>query len=246
MLPLDLPAESSPLLPPRRWLPQLPSQCEVCRLWGRLQVCSSCTQRFAAPVPRCACCGLKLGVAQARCGDCLQHPPPFVHTVCAADYGFPWDDLVTRFKFHQQPELARALAAVLAQAVHHSGLPLPQQVLPVPLAAPRLAQRGYNQAWELARRVAHSLQLPAQASLLWRVLDTPHQANLARAERQHNLRGAFMVNPTALAQCAGQHLALVDDVMTTGATLREAAAALMQAGAAQVDVWVLARTPRGD
>jgi ComF family protein len=229
-------------------LPTLPSQCEVCHQWGRLQVCVGCMQRFAAPQPRCVSCGLRLALAQSDaqtpCGDCVLHPPPFAHTVCAADYGFPWDDLVTRFKFHQQPELSRALAEVLAQAVKQSKLPLPQRVLPVPLAAPRLAQRGYNQAWELARRVARILNLPADANLLWRVLDTAHQAQLHRAERQRNLSGAFMVNPALLQRCVGQHVVLVDDVMTTGATLREAAGALLQAGAKQVDVWVLARTPR--
>ena len=242
-----------PLVAPRRsYLPSLPSQCEVCHQWGGLQVCAHCMQRFAAPRPRCRLCGLQLdaagSAADVPCGSCVLHPPPFAHTVCAADYGFPWDDLVTRFKFHQQPELARALAEVLVQAVQHSHQQtqqaLPQCVLPVPLAGARLAQRGYNQAWELARRVGRLLKLPTSADLLWRVLDTGHQTQLHRAERQRNLSGAFMVNPALLQRCVGAHLVLVDDVMTTGATLREAAGTLLQAGAKQVDVWVLARTPR--
>ncbi len=243
-------AAAKPLAPTRR-SSYLPSQCEVCHQWGSYQVCGHCMQRFAPPKPRCRLCGLQLSAAlssaQTPCGNCVLQPPPFARTVCAADYGFPWDNLVTRFKFHQQPELSRALAQVLVQAVQDSyqpsGQALPQLVLPVPLAAPRLAQRGYNQAWELARRVARQLHLPADAQVLWRVLDTGHQAQLHRAERQRNLSGAFMVNPALLQRCVGQHLALVDDVMTTGATLREAAGALLQAGAKQVDAWVLARTP---
>jgi ComF family protein len=113
----------------------------------------------------------------------------------------------------------------------------------VPLSAPRLATRGYNQAWELARRVARARRLPARADLLHRPVDTPAQSGLDRAERQRNLRGAFWVPPLAADAVRGQHLALVDDVMTTGATLREAAAALRQAGAATVQVWAVARTP---
>ena len=113
----------------------------------------------------------------------------------------------------------------------------------MPLAPQRLAQRGYNQAWELARRVAAALHLPARPDWLQRPLDTAPQAGLARAARQVNLRNAFMVEPRHRASLAGRRMALVDDVMTTGATLREAAATLLRSGAGAVDVWVLARTP---
>ena len=163
--------------------------------------------------------------------------------MCVADYGFPWDHLITDFKFNGRAELAPLLAHHLANAVRASALPLPQRVLPVPLSAARLAQRGYNQAWELARRVAAALQLPADATLLQRPLDTAHQAQLDRSERQRNLRTAFMADPRRRAQLQGQRVALVDDVMTTGATAREATTVLLRAGAAAVDIWVLARTP---
>ncbi len=177
------------------------------------------------------------------CGDCLRSPPPYARTVCAADYIFPWDGLISAFKFHGHVELAGALAELLSKAVRHSNTPLPQRVLPVPLATPRLAERGYNQAWELARRVAKNLGLPAHAELLLRHVDTAHQIELSRAERQHNLRTAFMVNPQHRPLVQGQDLALVDDVMTTGATVAEATQSLLRAGAASVQVWVLARTP---
>jgi ComF family protein len=136
---------------------------------------------------------------------------------------------------------------VLAQALHvavrRAAGEAPDLVLPVPLSATRLAERGYNQAWELARRVARLAALPARADVLLRPLDTAHQADLNRAARQHNLRQAFMVDPRQRAAVQGRRVALVDDVMTTGATVREAAAALKRAGAAAVQVWVLARTP---
>ena len=157
------------------------------------------------------------------------------------DYAFPWDRLIADFKFNSRPELAGPLAEHLAAAA--ASLARADCVLPVPLAPQRLATRGYNQAWELARRAAAALQLPARADLLLRPLDTAQQAGLTRAERQRNLGTAFMADPRQRDALRGRRLALVDDVMTTGATLREAAAQLLRAGAASVQVWVFARTP---
>jgi ComF family protein len=179
----------------------------------------------------------------ARCGDCLRDPPPFARTVCAVDYAFPWDALIQALKYDGQPELAAPLAGLLVSALRRGEAPAVDLVLPVPLAPARRQARGYNQAWELARRAARALHRPARADLLQRVLDTPAQAVLDRRERQHNLRAAYWVPAAAAAVLRGRHLALVDDVLTTGATLREAAAALQRAGAASVQAWVVARTP---
>ena len=173
---------------------------------------------------------------------------PFERTVCALDYGFPWTGLITHFKFGGALELASPLADRLRQAVLDAGVldegqsPL---LVPVPLSRQRLAERGFNQAWELARRVARGLRLPARADLLHRAIDNPAQSGLQRAQRLANLRGAFTAaGPTAAtAAIQGRRIALVDDVMTTGATVSAAAAALLRAGAASVEVWVLARTP---
>lgn len=220
------------------------SQCEVCRQWARGALCADCIARYAVPRPRCARCGLGLGLAAPACGACLRDAPPYEHTVCVADYDHPWDALIAAFKFHSRPELAQALAQRLVAAVQHAGAPLPALVLPVPLSPRRLAERGYNQAWELARRVATGLKLTADATLLQRPVEQEiHQAELTRAQRLRNLQGAFMVDPRLRDVLAGQHVALVDDVMTTGATLHQAANALLRGGAASVQAWVLARTP---
>jgi ComF family protein len=221
----------------------LPSQCEVCRIWANAALCTACLARFAVPRPRCGRCGLGLGAAAPACGACLRDPPPIEHTVCAADYGFPWDRLLADFKFHGRVELAGVLAERITAAVQAAEVPPPDTVAAVPMSAARLAQRGYNQAWELARRVATSLSLSASSSLLLRPLDAAHQIDLGRAERQRNLRNAFMVSPLQRSAVQGRRIAVVDDVMTTGATAQAAAEALLRAGAAAVDVWVLARTP---
>jgi len=227
-----------------------PSLCEVCRRWGG-RLCPDCLARFAAPAPRCGRCGLRLGAQAPSCGDCLGQPPPFERTVCAVDYAFPWDRLITGFKFGQQVDLAAPLAALLARAVERAGPPCPPfapdpapaLLLPVPLSDARLRQRGYNQARELARHLSAETGVPTCADGLRRIIDTPAQAGLTRAERQRNLRAAFVADTQQRSSWQGRRVALVDDVMTTGATLREGAAVLLASGAAAVEVWVLARTP---
>ena len=225
--------------------PRLSSQCEVCRRWGPARFCQPCIERFASPGPRCPRCALRVPAAAALCGSCLRLAPPFEHTVCVADYVFPWDRLIVAMKFHEQAELSAPLSAQLAAAVRADGAPLPDLVLPVPLARQRLAERGYNQAWELARRVAAALGLPAHAKVLLRPVETAqHQAELSREQRLSNLRGAFAVDDRRRKLLTGRRVSLVDDVLTTGATAQEATLALLRAGACAVDLWVLARTPQ--
>jgi ComF family protein len=161
--------------------------------------------------------------------------------VAAVDYGFPWDRVVAGLKFHRRLDGATPLAQLLLGALPSA--PAVDLVLPMPLAPQRLRERGYNQAWEIARRVARPLRLPADAHALLRVRDTAHQMDLPEAERAANVRGAFLVEPARAARLRGRHIALVDDVATTGATAEAAAQALRAAGAAEVSLWVAARTP---
>lgn len=219
-----------------RW----PQQCELCRGWNRQPICADCLARFAAPRLRCPRCALASPLAQV-CGACLQRPPLFDAALTAVDYAFPWDGLIARFKFQQQPELARALAERMLPAGR--GAPRPDLLLPMPLGEQRLRERGYNQAWELARVLGRCLQLPVAAHLLRRWRDTPHQVGLSREERVANLRDGLWVATEAGLSVRDCHVAVVDDVMTTGASADAAARALHLAGAAHVSVWVVARTP---
>jgi ComF family protein len=183
------------------------------------------------------------------CADCQREPPPQQASVAAFDYVYPWAGLLARLKFDDALELAGPLAQFLAAAVapgqsQDGAVARVDLVLPVPLAPRRLRERGYNQAWELARRIARPLRLPAQACLLERLRDTPHQLDLPRQARTANVRAAFVLAPGATGLIEGRHVALVDDVMTTGATLTEATRTLLRGGAASVQCWVVARTPR--
>lgn len=236
-----------------RLAPALPSPCEVCRRWSEAGLCGACLARFAPAVPRCERCAIALQASgQAVCAACLASPPPWRRALSAVDYAFPWDSLVAALKFRNRPELAGTLARLLAQAVAQAVAQAPRTlqagaqaelVLPVPLAPARLAARGYNQAWELAHRVAAALGRTADATLLQRPLHTDPLPGQSRQARLHSLQGAFMVDPGRRAALAGRHVALVDDVLTTGATAREACGELLRAGAASVELWTFARTP---
>ncbi len=177
------------------------------------------------------------------CGACLRDASPIDQTLAVADYAYPFDALISRFKFNDALDLAQALARRLADAVDAAGGARPHWVLPAPLSRERLRERGYNQAWELARRIARMLACKADATLLLRVKDTPHQLALPREQRTANVRGAFLVEPRRAHELRGCDVAVVDDVMTTGATGAEIARTLKQAGAQRVRLWVVARTP---
>lgn len=234
---------SSLLVPLARFADGLGSLCPVCRSWDEGGVCTPCLARFAQPVPRCEGCAVELWPGVPRCGACLQSPPPQRCCVAALTYAFPWDGLVQRFKYRDAPELAGFLAGRIAAAVRAAGPSAVDLVVPVPLTPARLRARGYNQSWELARRVASSLGVPAQAAALQRLGEGPTQQGGSREQRRRQVREVFAATPAALSRLTGRRVALVDDVMTTGATAEAAAAALLRAGAAAVDVWVLARTP---
>jgi ComF family protein len=223
--------------------PMLPTHCAICHDWGDDRVCAPCRSRFAAEVARCERCALRVPEGVAVCGACLRSPPPYESALAALDYAHPWDRLIAPFKFNAALDLAPVLARCLADAWTRRRLPHPGLLLPVPLSAQRLRERGYNQAWEIARRLARMLACPADARLLLRIKDTPHQTALPVDKRAANVRSAFAVEPKRVAELRGRSVTVVDDVMTTGATLAEVAGVLRQAGAAEVHVWVLARTP---
>lgn len=187
------------------------------------------------------------------CGRCLAHPLPLSRCVAAMDYVFPWDRLLLALKFGERLEFAPLLAARLSEAIALARVERPDLVVPIPLSAKRLRERGYNQAHEIARRLVLPRRSTAAdapgpeperqsrlcAQTLMRVRHTDQQAQLPLDERRGNLRGALAV----VKPVHGLRVAIVDDVMTSGATLHEAALALRRAGARDVQAWVVARTP---
>lgn len=218
----------------------LPSQCLVCHAWPAQPVCEACVQRFAQPLPRCPTCALPLPVGVPRCGSCLKSPPPLDACLTAVAYAFPWSSLIADYKFHQQPGRAAALALLLRSTPWvEPALEAADLVLPMPLSPQRLQTRGFNQALVLARHLA-----PGRTDhrLLLRIKDTPPQRTLKRHERLRSVQDAFAIEPLRHAQIQGARVVLVDDVMTSGASLFAAARVLRAAGAAHITAVVLART----
>lgn len=199
--------------------------------------CLVCEERGADGRDLCLACADALPWdrdASPHCAGHAGHPLCAVHA--AFVYGFPLDRLVPRLKFHADLAAGRLLAQLCGDAFAH--LPRPDALLPLPLHRARLRQRGYDQALELARPIAQRLHLPLLHDGLVRVRATQAQSTLHARERLHNVRGAFAVVDAARLP---RHVVLVDDVMTTGATLQAAAQALREAGVARVDAWVCAR-----
>jgi ComF family protein len=183
----------------------------------------------------CSQCALPLPTGGV-CGACQRRPPSFYQTLAALEYAFPVDSMIHAFKYAGNLALAPHLAGHLMDALRAHRRP--DVVVPVPLSRVRLRERGFNQSLEIARLVARRLALPLLPSLLVRVRDTQPQTNLPWRARSANVKGAFACS----TDLQGKHCAIVDDVMTTGATLDEAASVLKRRGAESVSVWVVART----
>lgn len=229
---------------PTAWLPRwsraTTSRCAVCGGWPARPLCAACVTRFAGPAHRCRLCALPLPAGQSVCGGCLHEPPPLDACYAAVSYAYPWSGLIARFKFGGEPGWAQALAErITAIPGVPEELRAADLVLPMPLAPRRLAERGFNQALLLGRRLDRRKSEPR---LLLRLRETGSQTALDRQARSANVKDAFGVEPLRARELQDRAVLLVDDVMTSGASLHAAARALRQAGARRIAAVVLART----
>ena len=217
-----------------------PSRCLACEAPGvdGLDLCPGCLATLPWQPPACVRCALPLSQPEDddTCSACMLDPPPLAATRAACTYQAPLDRLLPRFKFRGDLAAGRLMSQLMARAF--SPLPRPDALVPVPLHRARLRRRGYDQALELARPLATALDIPLQPDLLVRSRHTQPQSTLDAAARRENLLDAFAARGTGALP---PHIVLVDDVMTTGATLHAAAEVLLDAGARQVDAWVCGR-----
>jgi ComF family protein len=218
-----------------------PGHCRLCgsATRGESDLCRSCRCELPWLQRACGQCALPLHIAHEHtlCGHCQKQPPAFDRTTALFHYRPPVDHLIRRFKFAEELSTGRLLSGLLAARLAERSGDLPELLLPVPLHPARLRSRGFNQATEIARHVGRTLGIAVDYRLCRRKRNTQAQSLLSPNARRLNLRNAFTVRrpPEAL------HVAIIDDVMTTGHTGNELARALKQAGAACVEVWVIAR-----
>ena len=228
----------------RRWLAQLawPGTCLLCAAsrTGEIDLCRDCAADLRRNESACRICAEPLAPADAEprvCGECLRDQPPFCSSLVPFRYAYPLDHLVQGLKFRNQLACARVLGQLFAECLLARAEPLPEAIVPVPLAPGRYRQRGYNQASELALSIRRSTGIAVLTDVVIRQRETTEQAGLDRKARLRNVRGAF----AAIASLRARHVAILDDVVTTASTVREVATVLRQAGAEQVTVWAIAR-----
>lgn len=216
-----------------------PSRCLVCEDPGLegLDLCAGCEAGLPVHLSACRACAAPLPTP-GTCGPCLDARSPLTEAHAAFLYATPLDRLLPRFKFAGDLAAGRLVSQLMATQLARA--PRPQALVPLPLHRSRLRRRGFDQALELARPLGSTLGLPVLDGALVRLRATQEQSTLSAVARRRNVRGAFAVRPRLPLPA---HVALVDDVMTTGATLRAAAVALRQAGVQRVDAWVAARVP---
>lgn len=218
----------------------LPSQCEVCHAWPSQPVCQDCISHFAQPRSRCQTCALQVPNGVLRCGACITHPTALNACLAAVSYEYPWAGVVGLFKFNGRPAWATQIAQIMQiNPDVQPALDAADLAIPMPLLSARLRTRGYNQALVLAQ----ALRIKnLDSAVLLRIKETPALSLLDREDRLRAMTDAFAVEPLLAERVRGQRIVLIDDVMTTGATLHGAASALKAAGAAHITGLVFART----
>lgn len=218
-----------------------PARCFWCGAVGAAHgACAACSRALPWNDRACRACGLPLGSGHdtSVCGDCLREAPPQDRSWVAFRYAAPVSQAIVELKFRGRLAPAHVLGGLMARRLARRAEPLPELLVPVPLWDARLRRRGYNQALELGRELARMLSLRLAPLAARRVRATLEQTRLDAAARRRNVRGAFVVDAGAVR---GRHVALLDDVVTTGATIAELARAMRAAGAARIEAWAAAR-----
>lgn len=209
-----------------------------------IDICQTCKKNLPIIKTACTSCNLPLPFTGV-CGQCIQAPPIFYKAIAPYQYKFPIDSLITQFKYQSKWSMGRLLADLLIEQLelnYAQGLAKPDYLIYVPQTKKRLKKRGFNQAEMLSTWLAKKLNLPIYHQLITRVKDTPPQQGLTAKERTKNLKHAFNIN--SKLNVKDSHIAIVDDVLTTGSTVNTIAQLLLEQGAKRVDVYAIARTPQ--
>ncbi len=220
-------------------------QCLVCLspTPNKYLLCSGCENDLPENAFRCVICAIPFAAPQTPqqtlvCGKCQKQPPHYTVSLIPHQYASPLKQLIAHLKFHGNLSYAPLLAQNFLNSIKHRQHNLPECIIPVPLHPQRLRERGFNQALELARIIATQLNIPLDYSLCQRDKATPYQSGLSAQQRKQNLKNAFTITQSH----AYKHIAIFDDVVTTGTTVNELARQLRLSGVEIVEVWAIART----
>ncbi len=222
----------------------LPLSCLLCQQGVSTGViCTTCLSDLKQVYNHCQHCGLPLPSTQPRCGHCLAHQPNYDRLFACGLFRAPLNQVVFHLKYAKQPLFAKILGNLMAEAISQQrspNLPLPELLLPVPLHRHKERQRGFNQAGLIAQHCSHALKIPIDTKAVTRIKNTQSQTQLNRHQRQQNMRNAFKqtVDLNGI-----NHLAIIDDIVTTGATVNSLSAELKKAGVEQIEIWCVCRTP---
>jgi ComF family protein len=199
--------------------------------------CIECEKDFIRETSRCSVCA-KNSVSSSVCGSCLYQAPYYSSTEVLFNYEYPTTELIKAFKYNKKPELAKVFAEQLSRIIRKKNVLLPQTIVPVPLHKKRQRDRGYNQSLEIAKEISKQLCVKLNPHLCNRTTNTDPQSSLPMKTRKKNVKGAFSLGYGQVPK----HIAIIDDVITTGSTINELAALLKKAGCQRIDVWAIAKT----
>lgn len=228
--------------------------CEICcgACQGSIPLCEGCRKQLPWITQSCVSCGEPVPATTSHCSRCVVAALPFSQVIIPLRYSFPLNQWIGTYKYREMPGMAHWLGALLAETIRDRIQQRPDTVIGVPMHPTQQRKRGYNQSTLLARIVARKLELPFSNTLLIKARSTAHQRSLNAATRRQNLQNAFVASEDNNHQnnkhqnnnhLRGKHIALIDDVVTTGATSAEIATCLLEAGAVSVSLWALAKTP---
>ncbi len=214
--------------------------CILCDAFSNQNLCHDCLKSLPRiPANHCPTCSKYTPFSQdQKCGACLFMPPAFTTTVAAFNYAFPIDALIHTLKYKMQLAIAPILAELLIDKLRsQASTEPPDLIVPMPLHSKRLQERGFNQALEISRYVARKMNITLSSHSCKRIKNTPPQIGLPWKARKKNVQNAFR----CMADLSGKHVAVIDDVMTTGASLNALAQQLRKQGATKISNWIIAR-----
>jgi ComF family protein len=215
----------------------LPQTCLLCGSLTRTQICPGCYKDLPWQFNPCPQCGIAMPTAALVCGNCLKRPPYFESTQTLFAYQYPLDQLIQAGKYKDSLHTLRALAKLMRDHIDIADF-RPDVIMAVPLHPARLRERGYNQAALLAKPIARQCQIPLNLTACRCIKHKRQQVGLSDKDRRRNVRGAFVID---YFEPGWQRVAIVDDVMTTGATMNEVSKQVLRAGASHVEAWCCAR-----